>query len=417
MLNKSYRYLVLFQLTFAIISCEKPHTDLPVDNILEKSGVIHEDPSLALKDTYYLFNSGYEEDCQVFDGNTFVHSFRGVGCKFFPGGKMVSYFRDYLHVINADGSIAWKKKIQIHHDIDVSVERGEIAALTSIMTRYGDKEVHTHTVDIYSFDGELLFRWDPLTSLNKLKNIIRHPIHIDYDYNPYEFYNASVKLNSVQILPENNLAAEKPFLKPGNILVNIRNFPVVVILDRDTKEIVWSHNFSDFKYAGVHSAKLTPAGELFYFRNMSGHWVPNVFELFLLWKNAPSNVAFQFDSHWSLRGHFLENPSVKYRLNSSSVEKYSMREEKVVWKYEAPATSYRFYTPFWGYSEPLPNGNVLITHLSRGGGSAFELTPDKQIVWEWINPKKSKLGHPVATYQVIKVKKDLVEPFLKDLMH
>ena len=35
-------------------------------------------------------------------------------------------------------------------------------------------------------------------------------------------------------------------------------------------------------------------------------------------------------------------------------------------------------------TQKLPNGNVLITESS--GGRLFEVTPDKRIVWEYINP-------------------------------
>ena len=40
-----------------------------------------------------------------------------------------------------------------------------------------------------------------------------------------------------------------------------------------------------------------------------------------------------------------------------------------------------------GSSERLPNGNTLISESNRG--RAIEVTPDKQIVWEFINPHRA----------------------------
>ena len=55
----------------------------------------------------------------------------------------------------------------------------------------------------------------------------------------------------------------------------------------------------------------------------------------------------------------------------------------VVWSYTG-TTDFPFYSIANGASERLPNGNTLITE-SRDG-RAFEVTPDKEIVWEFFNP-------------------------------
>jgi len=53
---------------------------------------------------------------------------------------------------------------------------------------------------------------------------------------------------------------------------------------------------------------------------------------------------------------------------------------KIVWSYQAPG----FFSPIRGGCQRLPNGNTLIVESERG--RAFEVTPDKTLVWEFFNP-------------------------------
>ncbi len=56
---------------------------------------------------------------------------------------------------------------------------------------------------------------------------------------------------------------------------------------------------------------------------------------------------------------------------------------KVIWSYQAtPPES--FFTASEGGCQPLPGGHVLVTDSSKG--RAFEVTRDRQVVWEYLNP-------------------------------
>ena len=64
---------------------------------------------------------------------------------------------------------------------------------------------------------------------------------------------------------------------------------------------------------------------------------------------------------------------------------------EIVWQYtprEAgfviPLDASRFYSPFISAAQRLPNGNTFITEGSDG--RLLEVTPDHEIVWEFINP-------------------------------
>jgi Arylsulfotransferase (ASST) len=62
---------------------------------------------------------------------------------------------------------------------------------------------------------------------------------------------------------------------------------------------------------------------------------------------------------------------------------------KPIWSYSAPKRS-DFYAFFISGANRLPNGNTLI--CSGPNGTLFEVTPDKQIVWKYVNPVKGGFG-------------------------
>jgi Spy/CpxP family protein refolding chaperone len=59
--------------------------------------------------------------------------------------------------------------------------------------------------------------------------------------------------------------------------------------------------------------------------------------------------------------------------------------EKPLWSYAAPKRS-DFYAQFISGTNRLPNGNTLI--CSGPNGTIFEVTPEKELVWKYVNPVK-----------------------------
>ena len=85
----------------------------------------------------------------------------------------------------------------------------------------------------------------------------------------------------------------------------------------------------------------------------------------------------------------LENGNILLFDNGTS-RKYSRvlevnpGTEKIEWEYKAPNPE-SFYSETRGAAQRLPNGNTLITESHKG--RVFEVTPDKEIVWEFYNPQ------------------------------
>lgn len=57
--------------------------------------------------------------------------------------------------------------------------------------------------------------------------------------------------------------------------------------------------------------------------------------------------------------------------------------ERATWEYTAPEKK-DFYSSFISGAQRLPNGNTLI--CQGADGTFFEVTPDKEIVWKYVNP-------------------------------
>jgi len=70
----------------------------------------------------------------------------------------------------------------------------------------------------------------------------------------------------------------------------------------------------------------------------------------------------------------------------SRVLEFDPRTREVAWSYEGSAQE-PFASATGGSVQRLPNGNTLITESD--GGRALEVTPAREIVWEYYNPARA----------------------------
>ncbi len=154
--------------------------------------------------------------------------------------------------------------------------------------------------------------------------------------------------NTVQVLPPNHWYDEgDERFRPGNVLISVRNQNTIYIIDRESKEIVWS-------YTGNYKGGLAHQHE------------PHMIEPGL---PGAGNILI-FDNGIGCRSIAHEGRTYILEINPAT--------RKTVWKYEK---GHRFYSATAGVQQRLINGNTLIT--SSCGGRVFEVTPRGQIVWEW----------------------------------
>jgi len=167
-------------------------------------------------------------------------------------------------------------------------------------------------------------------------------------------YNSTVvdwtHVNTVSALPKNRWydAGDKRF-RPGNVMISPRQLDTVYVIDRDTKEIVW-------EYSGD------------YFGGLSGQHEPYMIE-----KGLPGegNVLI-FDngaSPWKDLGH----------AGRSYVLEVNPATKELVWVYDEGE---EFHSTYTSSAQRLANGNTLI--CEQAGRRIFEVTPEKETVWEYV---------------------------------
>jgi hypothetical protein len=134
-------------------------------------------------------------------------------------------------------------------------------------------------------------------------------------------------------------ALSKAFSK-GNVLISVLQMDLIGVVDMKAESMVWA---------------------------LSGMWSR---------QHQPTVLR---------NGHVLIFDNIGLR-NRSRVLEFDPLTQEVFWEYRGGPEK-PFFSEACGSVARLPNGNTLITESN--GGRAFEVTPEKQIVWEFLNPHRS----------------------------
>ncbi|MFZ1431285.1 MAG: arylsulfotransferase family protein [Geminicoccaceae bacterium] len=152
--------------------------------------------------------------------------------------------------------------------------------------------------------------------------------------------------NNVETLPA-AMAGAFPLFQAGDILVSMRNLNMLAVLDKTTGLIKWSKTGP---WVRQHAGHFLPNGQIALLDNRLAKnvppWAPN--------KPAAASRIVTVDP---LTGHL----SVLFEGSE-----------------DQPFFTYRM-----GKLQVLPNGNILVTEPEPG--RAFEITPDRKVVWSFIN--------------------------------
>jgi len=200
------------------------------------------------------------------------------------------------------------------------------------------------SADLYEVNlkGEIVWEWHAYN-------------HLDLNrYSPATPKGDWLHVNSVAPLPENKWydGGDERF-RPGNIILNARNIDTIYIIDKETKKIVWE---------GTHTYK----------GGMAHCHEPEMIE-----KGLPGagNIIF-FDN-----GLFTRHR--KHTGQTFIIEMNPVTKE-IVWKYETEGyANIKFFSKSMGSQKRLPNGNTYIAEDNTG--RLFQVKPDGEIVWEYVN--------------------------------
>lgn len=238
-----------------------------------------------------------------------------------PTGKIISEYRDPLahHDQNHldDGTLLYTTLEPMTEDEASTVVGGIPNSEASDGKIYADVIKH---VDPKS--GDVLWKWRVAEHLDRGK----FPLQAIYAREHYPL------INSVSILQD------------GNILASLRSVSAVIIISRQTGEIIW--HLDSTVLAQQHCANELPNGNILIFDN------------------------------GALRHHTSA-------VHSRVIE-VSRATKEIVWEYRDRAFPMAFFTPFMGSAQRLKGGNTFIAEAAFG--RMFEVTPAGEIVWEYVNP-------------------------------
>ena len=273
----------------------------------------------------------------------------------FPNGDVIAVYEmsgdtpyGYgLAKLDKDSNVIWNYPERVHHDVWVE-EDGTIYTLAHMI-------LNRHPADLWfigvpyiedfivvlSPEGkeinrisitEAIFRSDYVNEVIKLQR-------------NYQYAGDFSHINTVRIIPE-SLDGKLPFLKKGLLLTASRHMNYVGLIDIKEKKFVWMQT-------GVwhleHDPEFTEKGTLFLFDNYGDH----------------------------------------LRTRHSRVIEYDPLSMTILWRYDGPKDR-PIFSDIRGSKQLLPNGNILITESD--GGRLLEVTRDKELVWEYVNPAKEMKG-------------------------
>ncbi len=260
--------------------------------------------------------------------------------------------------VSWDGSIQWRRRLPVHHDLDVLAD-GRIMALT-----FEHRTVPRFHADIPLRDDFILFtdaegRGGTRASITDL--LAAGPASFAFQHVAPRTRAGLTELdllhaNSVERMRSPELAERDPLYALNNVLVSIRHQDVLAIFDWEARRLVWA--WGQGVLSGPHDATVVPNGHILIFDNGLARRWSRVLEI---------------------------DPLTK----------------KIVWSYEAP-DRLEFFSAARGAAQRLSGGNTLITESAKG--RIFEVTPEGEVVWDYLNPNLSETGKPLVVVRARRVK-------------
>jgi hypothetical protein len=237
--------------------------------------------------------------------------------------------------------------------------------------------------------------------------------------------NAGVKggdwihANAVSYLGPNKWFEQDPkkyaAFNPANIIVSCRQTNTSFIIDKVEGKIVWRigplyYPEIVWEFAGEQfSRAYRKLGQII--GQHHTHMIP---------KGLPGEGNVLIYDNGGYAGYGPRNPGAHEgwsdaRRDYSRVLEINPCNLKIVWEHSAKEmgmrNKYQFYSDYVSSAQRLPNGNTLITNGAVG--QFQEVTPDHEIVWEYISPYYNKRGKYNLVYRAYRVPYDYVQQIAK----
>lgn len=308
-------------------------------------------------------------------------------------GNEVWRFDRTEEVEGADGARFWSARQ--HHDwqregmpvgyyspgVEPSIEGGRTLLLThKTVTQPAASDVvlgDDRIVEV-SWDGEIL--WDWLAS-DHIDEMGFSPRELAAIRNPTAVFSSArgsadwLHTNSATYVGPNRWYDEGDMrFHPDNVIISARYGSLVAIVSRADGSIVWrvGPNFGSSEreqalgqFVGQHHPHMIPKG------------LPG----------AGNMLVFD---NGGTAGYIFADPAAPrgvgpFGRGSSRVVEFDPVTLEEVWSYSMPGReSFKFFSHYISSSQRLENGNTMITE--GADGRLFEVTPEGDIVWEYVSP-------------------------------
>ena len=274
------------------------------------------------------------------------------------GGVLALIDQIGLVRLDADARLLWATPARLHHDFVLDPHGGVWALLRekrSAPDLYPRGPVWEDFVAEFAIDGRILRK---VSILDAFRHSSYAPLLARVPREADIFHT-----NSLQVL-DGSLAGRSPIFRKGNILLSIHHLDALAILDPEQGRIVWALSG---QWRAQHSARLLGIGHLLLFDNLG---------------------------------------SMHAASRALEVDPFT---QEILWRYGG-AEHEDLLSETNGFVQRLDNGNTLIGESNFG--RALEVTPDRRVVWEFVNPSRAgEKNELVATlYNLERVPRDL--PFL-----
>lgn len=280
-----------------------------------------------------------------------------------PNGNLLILRNQCVEEYDWDGTLVWeytpRAGLRLHHDVEKTIE-GNTLVLTreevpeEIRSKAKEPErremLYADVIQEISPAKEVLWEWHQCEHLD-INLCCKVPAPVDWwagaENNTLVDWTHT---NTIQSLPENHWFDEgdKRF-RPGNVLMSLRQLDLVMIADRESKEIVWTYT-GDYKggMSGQHDSHMIEKG------------LPGEGNIIIFDNGASPTTDL---SHCGASFVLEVDPTAK----------------KTVWVYDKRE---QFHSNFTSSCQRLPNGNTLT--LEAAHKCLYEVTPECEIVWEHI---------------------------------
>lgn len=148
--------------------------------------------------------------------------------------------------------------------------------------------------------------------------------------------------------------------------------------------------FNDHRSEWSHGNTVAPLPNdrvLVSFRNLSTVAIIDKASGRIEWELGPEVLAQQHDPSGLADGNILVLDNGAHRLDNglpfTRVVEIDPVSGDIVWSYQ-DSPPYAFFSAYISGARRLPNGNTLITEGAPG--RMFQVTPEGEVVWEYINP-------------------------------